>query len=120
MAFASRHMGAYFLFPVYYAIFQGAEGLGLIIAFRIYRRYYNDLHLAPQSRVTYEKFDGDLDADLGAEHRTSERYYQQSLTSSDVGRSEQAKIIDDKKEDQSNLISDADLGIGYGGTREDP
>uniref|UniRef100_H2YGH8 Solute carrier family 10 member 1 n=1 Tax=Ciona savignyi TaxID=51511 RepID=H2YGH8_CIOSA len=42
MAFASDVMGAYFLFPLYYALFQGLEGLAMVLAFRMYRRYYAD------------------------------------------------------------------------------
>ena len=61
-------MGAYFLFPVYYGIFQCLEGLGLVLAFRVYRQmYYDPTHQVAQSRVTYEKFDDDLDADVGLE-----------------------------------------------------
>uniref|UniRef100_H2YGH9 Uncharacterized protein n=1 Tax=Ciona savignyi TaxID=51511 RepID=H2YGH9_CIOSA len=37
MAFASDVMGAYFLFPLYYALFQGLEGLAMVLAFRMYR-----------------------------------------------------------------------------------
>lgn len=52
-------MGGYFLFPLYYAIFQALEGLAFIVAFRLYRQYYSDEELAPISRVTYDKFDDD-------------------------------------------------------------
>lgn len=63
MAFASQTMGAYFLFPIYYALFQGLEGLALIIAFRVYRRYTADERLAPTSRVTYDQFANDFDGE---------------------------------------------------------
>ena len=81
-------MGAYFLFPVYYAIFQGLEGIGLIVAFRVYRRYYADLHLAPESRITYNKFDEDIDADIGSEGRIggeSDFYQRDSSDNSNYG-----------------------------------
>ena len=56
-------MGAYFLFPIYYALFQGLEGLGLILAFRAYRRYYADDVIVPTSRITYDKFDDEHDGE---------------------------------------------------------
>ena len=63
MAFASQTMGAYFLFPIYYALFQGLEGLVMIVAFRAYRRYYADDVMVPTSRITYDKFDEENDGE---------------------------------------------------------
>jgi len=63
MAFASQTMGAYFLFPIYYALFQGLEGLVMILAFRAYRRYYADDVMVPTSRITYDKFDEENDGE---------------------------------------------------------
>ena len=63
MAFASQTMGAYFLFPIYYALFQGLEGLVLIVAFRAHRRYYADDVIVPTSRITYDKFNDENDGE---------------------------------------------------------
>ena len=63
MAFSSQTMGAYFLFPIYYALFQGLEGLAMIMIFRAYRRFYADDVMVPTSRITYDKFDEDLDGE---------------------------------------------------------
>jgi len=95
MAFASHHMGAYFLFPVYYGIFQSLEGLGLIILFRVYRKlYYDQTHIVAQSRVTYEKFDDDIDV----EHRSGVgSYYQQQSRDGDAMEDDETEQINKKQ-----------------------
>ncbi|XP_009860863.4 hepatic sodium/bile acid cotransporter-like [Ciona intestinalis] len=71
MAFANEVMGAYFLFPLYYALFQGLEGLAMVLAFRIYRRYYADESIGTaHSRITYDKFDDEWDPSMHGERFT--------------------------------------------------
>uniref|UniRef100_H2YGH7 Sodium bile acid cotransporter n=1 Tax=Ciona savignyi TaxID=51511 RepID=H2YGH7_CIOSA len=71
MAFASDVMGAYFLFPLYYALFQGLEGLAMVLAFRMYRRYYADESIGTaHSRITYDKFDDEWDPSMQGERFT--------------------------------------------------
>ena len=81
MAFTSQTMGAYFLFPIYYALFQGFEGVLMILAFRVYRRYTADQRLAPTSRITYDKFDDELDGEDGRPYG-GEKYYNSSTPGS--------------------------------------
>lgn len=52
-------MGGYFLFPVYYVVFQALQGGLFVLLFRMYRKRYADDALAPLSRVTYDKFDSE-------------------------------------------------------------
>jgi len=85
MAFARQTMGAYFLFPLYYALFQGMEGLIMVFAFRVYRKYYADETLAPaHTRITYDKFDGSWGTGVdGEDSMPPRRLYQQSSSSDD-------------------------------------
>ncbi|CAK8686530.1 unnamed protein product [Clavelina lepadiformis] len=84
MAFAKELMGAYFLFPIYYALFQALEGIGLILIFRAYRRYYADDVMVPISRITYDKFDEDWEGDGEEAGRSGGRYQTRSISDSSL------------------------------------
>nr|CAB3266097.1 sodium/bile acid cotransporter 4-like [Phallusia mammillata] len=112
MAFAKETMGAYFLFPVYYALFQGLEGLGMIIAFRIYRRYYADESIAPaHTRITYDRFEGGWGADVDGEDMMPNRLYQQPSTSGSEG-SMYGRMANDASSDRA-LVSSLPLKHKY-------